>query len=212
MTVVYNITNEPWLKYNMAAIADRGLKPSQWTSARFQTQVLLVETARYTCSSSCAHGNCQVHLLFFLCSGQLPVARALLLSSWRLPGISALLLVILETVRYTCSPFCVVQDCQVYLLFFLCFWRLPGISALLLVWFKSARYIYSSSCAHGNCQVHLLFFLCSWRLPGTSALLLVLLATARWIFSVSCVHRDCQVHLLFFFFHPCIWLRPFFFF
>ena len=46
MTVVYNITNEPWLKYNMAAIADRGLKPSQWTSARFQTQVLLVETAR----------------------------------------------------------------------------------------------------------------------------------------------------------------------
>ena len=52
MTVVYNITNEPWLKYNMAAIADRGLKPSQWTSARFQTQVLLVETARYICSSS----------------------------------------------------------------------------------------------------------------------------------------------------------------
>lgn len=46
MTVLYNLSNEPCLKYNMAAIADRGLKPSQWTSARFQTQVLLVESSR----------------------------------------------------------------------------------------------------------------------------------------------------------------------
>ncbi len=120
MTVVYNITNEPWPKYNMAAIADRGLKPSQWTSARFQTQVLLVETARYTCSSSCPRGDCQVHLLFFLCL-------------WRLPGTSALLLVLMETARYICSSSCACGDCryisssscghgkcQVHLLFFLC--------------------------------------------------------------------------------------------
>ena len=46
MTLVYNLSNEPWPKYNMAAIADHGLKPSQWTSARFQTQVLLMETGR----------------------------------------------------------------------------------------------------------------------------------------------------------------------
>lgn len=46
MTLMYNLNNEPWPKYNMAAIADHGLKPSQWTSARFQTQVLLVETVR----------------------------------------------------------------------------------------------------------------------------------------------------------------------
>lgn len=46
MTLIYNLSNEPWPKYNMAAIADRGLKPSQWTSARFQNQVLLMETAR----------------------------------------------------------------------------------------------------------------------------------------------------------------------
>jgi len=53
MTVLYNLSNEPWMKYNMAAIADRGLKPSQWTSARFQTQVLLVETTRYGFAPSC---------------------------------------------------------------------------------------------------------------------------------------------------------------
>ncbi len=120
MTVVYNITNEPWLKYNMAAIADRGLKPSQWTSARFQTQVLLVETARYICSSSRGHGKCQVYLLFFLCS-------------WRLPGRicssscaredcqveSALLLMVMATARYFCSSSCGDGKCQVLLLFFL---------------------------------------------------------------------------------------------
>lgn len=49
MTLVYNLSNEPWPKYNMASIADHGLKPSQWTSARFQTQVLLMETGRYYC-------------------------------------------------------------------------------------------------------------------------------------------------------------------
>lgn len=31
----------------MAAVADRGLKPSQWTSARLLTQVVLLETLRY---------------------------------------------------------------------------------------------------------------------------------------------------------------------
>ena len=30
----YNLCNEPRIKYSMAAVADRGLKPSQWTSAR----------------------------------------------------------------------------------------------------------------------------------------------------------------------------------
>lgn len=52
MTLMYNLSNEPWPKYNMAAIADHGLKPSQWTSARFQTQVLLVETVRYCCPAT----------------------------------------------------------------------------------------------------------------------------------------------------------------
>jgi len=103
MTVVYNITNEPWPKYNMSAIADRGLKPSQWTSARFQTQVLLVETARYTCSSSCPRGDCQVHLLFFLCLWRLPGTSALLLVLVATAGTSPLLLVVMASARYICS-------------------------------------------------------------------------------------------------------------
>ena len=44
VTLLYNLCNEPWLKYTMAAVADRGLKPSQWTSVRLQTEVMLAET------------------------------------------------------------------------------------------------------------------------------------------------------------------------
>ena len=39
VTVQYNLCNEPWVKYSMASVADRGLKPSQWTSARLFDQV-----------------------------------------------------------------------------------------------------------------------------------------------------------------------------
>ena len=42
----YNLSNEPWLKYSMAAIADRGLKPSQLTSARLRAEVLYLETIK----------------------------------------------------------------------------------------------------------------------------------------------------------------------
>ena len=41
----YNLCNEPWLKYTLSAVADRGLKSSQWTSSRLLDEVLLVETA-----------------------------------------------------------------------------------------------------------------------------------------------------------------------
>lgn len=46
MTVLYNLANEPWLKYSMAGIADQGLRSSQWTSARLRSQTLFLETAR----------------------------------------------------------------------------------------------------------------------------------------------------------------------
>ena len=46
----YNLCNEPWLKYSMQVIADRGLKPSQLTSARLHEEVLYLETTRYPCS------------------------------------------------------------------------------------------------------------------------------------------------------------------
>lgn len=40
----YNLCNEPWLKYTMTAVSDRGLKPSQWTAARLHSEVLYLET------------------------------------------------------------------------------------------------------------------------------------------------------------------------
>ncbi|KAK9828391.1 hypothetical protein WJX81_002975 [Elliptochloris bilobata] len=46
VTVQYNLCNEPRIKYSMAAVADRGLKPSQWTSARLRAEVLVLETHR----------------------------------------------------------------------------------------------------------------------------------------------------------------------
>ena len=45
VSVQYNLCNEPWLKYTLSAIADRGLKRSQWTSSRLLDEVLLLETA-----------------------------------------------------------------------------------------------------------------------------------------------------------------------
>ena len=45
----YNLCNEPWLKYAIGAVADRGLKANHWTSARLSSDVLFVETHR------CAH-------------------------------------------------------------------------------------------------------------------------------------------------------------
>lgn len=47
VTVQYNLCNEPWTKYSMAIVADRGLLPSQWTSARLHRLVLYVETHRH---------------------------------------------------------------------------------------------------------------------------------------------------------------------
>uniref|UniRef100_A0A061S8E9 Histone-deactylase complex 1 n=1 Tax=Tetraselmis sp. GSL018 TaxID=582737 RepID=A0A061S8E9_9CHLO len=52
VTLQYNLCNEPWLKYTMGAVADRGLQPSQWTSARLRGEVLFLEShsARYEVS------------------------------------------------------------------------------------------------------------------------------------------------------------------
>lgn len=44
VTMQYNLCNEPWLKYSVSSVADRGLKLSQWTSARLKKEVLYVET------------------------------------------------------------------------------------------------------------------------------------------------------------------------
>jgi hypothetical protein len=46
VSVCFNLCNEPWLKYSLAVVADKGLKPSQLTSARLVDHVMLLETAR----------------------------------------------------------------------------------------------------------------------------------------------------------------------
>eukprot|EP00899_Mesostigma_viride_P006932 jgi/Mesvir1/1623/Mv05062-RA.4 len=57
VTAQYNLCNEPWLKYSTAVIADRGLKPEQWTSFRVTQEVLYVETrsTRYELSCESRH-------------------------------------------------------------------------------------------------------------------------------------------------------------
>lgn len=42
----FNMSNEPWSKYSMQGVADRGLQPSQLTSARLHKEVLFFETMR----------------------------------------------------------------------------------------------------------------------------------------------------------------------
>lgn len=44
--VQYNLSQEPWLKYTLATVADKGLKSGQLTSARLMDNVLFLETAR----------------------------------------------------------------------------------------------------------------------------------------------------------------------
>ena len=44
VTVVWNLSNEPRLKFAMPCVADRGFSESQWTSARLQSEVLYLES------------------------------------------------------------------------------------------------------------------------------------------------------------------------
>ena len=59
VTVIFNLVNEPWLKYTPAAINDRGLKPHDWTSSRLHTHVLYLEShsTRYELRRSTAGGG-----------------------------------------------------------------------------------------------------------------------------------------------------------
>lgn len=44
VTVLYSLTHEPWLKYGVAAVADRSLAPQNWTAARLRCEVLYLES------------------------------------------------------------------------------------------------------------------------------------------------------------------------
>lgn len=47
VSIQFNLCNEPWLKYTLSAIADKGMKHSGWTSARLRSEVLFLETNRW---------------------------------------------------------------------------------------------------------------------------------------------------------------------
>lgn len=47
---MFNLCNEPWRKYCLDTIADRGLKQWQWTSARLHSEVLYMESSRWALS------------------------------------------------------------------------------------------------------------------------------------------------------------------
>jgi hypothetical protein len=44
VSIQFNLCNEPWLKYTLSAIADKGMKQPGWTSARLRSEVLFLET------------------------------------------------------------------------------------------------------------------------------------------------------------------------
>lgn len=54
VAVMYNLCNEPWRKYHMHVMVDRGLSPSQWTSSRLLRETLYLESSntRYELSAS----------------------------------------------------------------------------------------------------------------------------------------------------------------
>lgn len=44
-SIIYNLVNEPWLKYTSTCMADRGFTPELWTCTRFLSEVVYLETA-----------------------------------------------------------------------------------------------------------------------------------------------------------------------
>jgi len=73
VTVVFNLVNEPWAKYTLAAVCDRGLKRHDRTSARLQSNVLYLEsyTDRYEVSRVGVVDGVE-HFRFARCKRALP--------------------------------------------------------------------------------------------------------------------------------------------
>lgn len=47
VSIVFNLVNEPWVKYTLGAVADRGLRRHEWTSALMVSTTLYLESHRY---------------------------------------------------------------------------------------------------------------------------------------------------------------------
>ena len=46
VTLQYNLCNEPWMRYGIGVVSDKGLLRSQWTSARLMKEVLFLESKK----------------------------------------------------------------------------------------------------------------------------------------------------------------------
>lgn len=78
VTVQFNLCNEPWLKYTLSAIADKGLKPASFTAARLHHEVLFLETHReryQICSAGSAGEGDALKEVYTLarCKAPLPI-------------------------------------------------------------------------------------------------------------------------------------------
>lgn len=51
-TILYNLVNEPWLKYTPSLIADCGFAAHLYTVSKFQREALYIETERYALLSA----------------------------------------------------------------------------------------------------------------------------------------------------------------
>lgn len=56
-TFMFNLSNEVSMKYSMFAVADRGLHPWQWTSARLHNEVMYLEDAKQRFELSLTKSN-----------------------------------------------------------------------------------------------------------------------------------------------------------
>ena len=63
--VIFSLSNEPWLKYSLALIADQGVEPDRWTSTRMRREVLYLENeqSRYELMASGAKGEYDTYTL-----------------------------------------------------------------------------------------------------------------------------------------------------
>lgn len=63
VTVVFSLSNDPWIKYSLQAVCDHGLKPHDRTSAKLKSSVLLLETYGTRYELSRQDGDLELYVL-----------------------------------------------------------------------------------------------------------------------------------------------------
>lgn len=67
ITVIYSLSNDPWVKYSLQAVCDQGLKPHDRTSARLHSHVLFMESYSERFELSKSHNNTNGEERYTLC-------------------------------------------------------------------------------------------------------------------------------------------------